>query len=40
MESTVYVDSDDEYDGAAGSSIAYSRVVKSCGRGRKIMCYS
>lgn len=39
-ESTVYVDSDDEYDGAAASSIAYSIVVNSCGKGRKIMCYS
>lgn len=39
-ESTVYVDSDDEYDDAAGSSIASSSVDKSCGRGRKIMCQS
>lgn len=34
-ESTVYVDSDDEFDDAAGSSIAYSSVDKSWGRGER-----
>lgn len=37
MESTVYGDSDDEYDDAAGSFIAYSSVEKSCGRGGEIL---